>query len=931
MQKRNTQHLTSFHQIFENQVEKTPEAIAVVCNARQLTYAELNQRANQLAHYLKDLGVAPDQLVGLFMERSIEIIVAILGIFKAGAAYVPLDPGYPKERLTYIAQETQFSLLLTQKHLCDRLPPSSAKISYIDSNWDTIAQYSRENLPTEILPENLAYIMYTSGSTGQPKGVQMPYINIVRYIQGLSQVLTVQPDDIYLHVASFSFSSSIRQLMLPLSQGAKVVVATREQTKNPLELLNLMGQEKVTVSDGVCSIWRSILEILKKPEQQQFYLENIQLKFVVLSGENTTCDLLQKIRKFLGKNVRFFNVYGQTETIGNFVYEMPQDFDRYEGYFPIGYPYPHNHYYILDETLNPVPPGEVGELMMAGGCVCRGYLNRDDLTAEKFIPNPWADRDSTSDRSLPKLFKTGDVARQLPDGSVELLGRTDFQVKIRGMRVEIDEIATILEEHISIKQATVAAQQKQSGENILVAYIVPESSQSQGDRGAKWHRELRDFLSQKLPDYMLPALFMEMEAMPRTPNGKLDRLALPKPSFLENEQIDGEFSADTEIQKLFCETLNLRQVKPQDTFISLGGNSLSYVQVSMKLERYLGYLPPGWEEMTIGELEQEEPQQRKTTTLETSVFFRALAICEIVAQHADLLPKQYLYGGGFLMLLIGGLNFARFQAKFMLEGRVINPVISLFRSLLIPYLLIVGGYQVYKQDIQWSVLLFLSNLIDPGMGSIFFVWFIQVIVQVIVILLVLFSAPQIRHIANVSPWKFGLGLVGLGVLTNRLIPFLWMPYQLDSKNLFNQQLPHMILWLFALGWCINFAKSRWEKIVTSILLSISLFICLNPVEAYWPGNARSLMVWLLVGGTIVLWQEYMLVPQLIKPPIQLIASSSYYIYLTHIIFLSGFKKIIGINNTLLYVILAILSGVAVWWGVDILEKLGYKFFRKSKI
>lgn len=924
------QNIISFHQIFEAQVEKNPEAIAVVCNDQQLTYSELNQKANQLANYLQDLGAVPDQLVGLFMERSLDIVVAILGIFKAGAAYVPLDPSYPSERLTYIAQETQFSLLLTQKHLRDRLPLSSAKISYIDSNWDTIAQYSSQNLATKISPGNLAYIMYTSGSTGQPKGVKMPYINIVRYIQALSQVVTVQPEDIYLHVASFSFSSSIRQLMLPLSQGAKVVIATREQTKNPLALLNLMIQQQVTVSDGVCSIWRSILEILEDLEQQQFYLANLRLKSVVLSGENTTCALLQKIRNFLGKDIRFFNVYGQTETIGNFCYEMPQDFARHEGYFPVGYPYGHNHYYILDETLNPVPPGEAGELMMAGGCLARGYLNRDDLTAAKFIPNPWAQRDSTSDRPLPKLFKTGDVVRQLPDGSVELLGRTDFQVKIRGMRVELDEIATILEEHDKVKQATVVAHQKPSGENILVAYIIPEpeaNDPDDPDHSILYHK-LREFLKQKLPDYMLPAVFMEITAFPRTPNGKLDRLALPKPSFLDNQPGDGEYAADTEIKKLFCETLNLRQVQPEDTFISLGGNSLSYIQVSMKLERYLGYLPAGWEAMMISELEQEKPQQHHNNTLETSIFFRALAICEVVVQHAQLPPAKYIYGGAFLMLLIAGINFARFQGKFMLEGRVVQPVISLLKSLLIPYMLLVGAYQAYQQKFNWSVLLCCSNLFDPGMGSIFFVWFIQVLVQVICIFLLLFSLPKIRALAKLSPWKFGCGLVVIGVLVNRLIPVFWIPYQLDHKNLFNQQLPHKIFWLFALGWCINFAKSREEKIVTSILLSISLLICINPTEAYWPGEAKSLMLWLLIGGMTVIWQEYLLVPFLIKQPIQLLASASYYIYLTHIVFISIFEKVMGINSTLLYVILAILSGIFVWEGMDLLEKWAYKIFRK---
>ncbi|NER36671.1 MAG: amino acid adenylation domain-containing protein [Oscillatoria sp. SIO1A7] len=510
------------HQLFEAQVERTPDAVAAIFGDREVTYRELNCRANQLAHYLRASGIGPEKLVGLFMERSIEIVVAILGILKVGAAYVPLDPGYPRERLRYMAEETQFSLLLTQKHLSDRFEASSMTVFCIDDNWEIVAGYSDRNLTVEILPENLAYIMYTSGSTGQPKGVEMPCINVVRYIQALSSVVTVQPNDVYLHIASFSFSSSVRQLMLPLSRGAKVAIARREQVKDPLQLLEMMCQKQVTVSDGVSSIWRSILEVLESENKTQSYLARLKLATVILSGENTSCSLLQKIRLLLAKNVRFFNVYGQTETIGNLAYEMPQDFEKNRGYFPVGYPYPHNHCYISDENLNLVPPGVAGELLMAGGCLARGYVNRDDLTAEKFILNPWAERDSTNDRPLPKLFKTGDIVRQLPDGSIELLGRTDFQVKIKGIRIEVGEIEVTLARHPGLRSALVIAREEDSGNRSLVAYLVAKESQPAIS-------QIRSFLKAKLPPYMVPSAFVFLEAMPLNPNGKIDRQALPAP------------------------------------------------------------------------------------------------------------------------------------------------------------------------------------------------------------------------------------------------------------------------------------------------------------------------------------------------------------------------------------------------------------------
>jgi amino acid adenylation domain-containing protein len=315
--------------------------------------------------------------------------------------------------------------------------------------------------------------MYTSGSTGKPKGVEITHANVCPYIDAISKVLQVDTNDVYLHTASFSFSSSVRQLMVPLTQGATSIIATEEQRKNPLSLFELIQKQGVTISDTVPSVWRyglQALEALDKVSREA--LLNFKLRLIIFTGELTSCKLLKQLRNQLKNQPRFFNVYGQTETIGNCAYPLPEDFDREEGYIPVGYPYPHNQAYILDEHLQPVAVGEIGELHMAGACLARGYLNRSELNAAKFISNPFVETQVGLSRPAKRLFKTGDLARYLPDGAIEIVGRVDFQVKLRGMRIELGEIESVLEQHPSLKEVVVTAREDESGEKHLVGYIV---------------------------------------------------------------------------------------------------------------------------------------------------------------------------------------------------------------------------------------------------------------------------------------------------------------------------------------------------------------------------------------------------------------------------------------------------------------------------
>jgi len=426
------------HHLFEQKARQTPDAIALVFENQQISYQELNRRSNQLANYLHSRGVKPEVLVGICLERSIEMIVGILAILKTGAAYVPLDSNYPNDRLEFMISDTKLSLLLTIKNLNDQLfshlqSPISLGIVILDTDFQDIYVQSSESSINQIADDSLAYIIYTSGSTGKPKGVQISHHNVLQYLQSINQVIQIKSNDIYLHTASFSFSSSVRQLILPLSQGSRIVLASHEQLRNPISLWELIQQQGVTIFDTVQSVWRYGLEALEDLDRESAReLLNSQLRLIVFSGGLLPCQLLQNIRRHLSSKPAIVNVYGQTETIGVSAYPISNEFDKSDGYVPVGYPFNHVQTYVLDSDLQPVKMGDKGELHVAVNSTLRGYLNRSDLNRQKFINNPFnhdfangSANDFTNNRAS-LLYKTGDVARYLPDGALEILGHHKF-------------------------------------------------------------------------------------------------------------------------------------------------------------------------------------------------------------------------------------------------------------------------------------------------------------------------------------------------------------------------------------------------------------------------------------------------------------------------------------------------------------------------
>ena len=544
------------HQLFEIQVERTPNAVALVFEKQQLTYQELNCRANQLAHYLQSLGVGTETLVGICVERSLEMVVGLLGILKAGGAYVPLDPSYPQERLALILSDAQLQVLLTSEKLIAELPKHNAIVVPLERDWKVISQQNQYNSITNTKPTNLAYILYTSGSTGQPKGVAVEHRSTVNFLYWAREVYTSEQLAGVLASTSINFDLSVFELFAPLCWGGQVILA-----ENALHLPTLPAAENVTLLNTVPSVITELLRMNGIPDGVQTFN---------LAGEPLPHQLVQQLYQNY-PSTQVFNLYGPTEATTYSTFTLVE---KGVSKSPtIGSPLANTQVYILDSLLQPVPIGVMGELYIGGAGLARNYLHRPDLTSEKFIPNPFSNQPNA------RLYKTGDLARYLSDGNIEFLGRRDHQVKIRGFRIELGEIEAVLAQH-PMGQETVVLVREHSGEQRLVAYVIPQQK-------PLILNELRYFLKQKLPQYMIPSAFVSLNSLPLTPNGKIDRCAL------RNIEIQPQIAAtnvppQTRAEKLIAaiwqELLHLENVSIYDNFFDMGGHSLLMIQVCNRLK-----------------------------------------------------------------------------------------------------------------------------------------------------------------------------------------------------------------------------------------------------------------------------------------------------------------------------------------------------------
>ena len=608
-------------QLFKQQAEQTPDAVAVEYQGKQLTYDELNKRANQLANYLRNLGVEAEVLVGFCVERSLEMLVGLLGILKAGGAYVPLDPAYPTERLSYMISDAKISVLLTQSSLASLLPDHQAQVVYLDSDWKKIADHSQENPAVANIGENLAYVIYTSGSTGKPKGVMITHKALSRFAQTAQAEYGIVKSDRILQFASINFDIAVEEIFTCLLAGSTLVLRTNEMLADTKTFFQTCAKLRLNILNIPTAYWHSFVGELSSIEGG--LPDSIRL--VIIGGEKVLPEAVKSWQEYVvesGKSDRLqlINSYGPTETtVSATLYRIPANPDLITGEVPIGRPFAHLQAYILDRHCQPVPIGIPGELHIGGDSLARGYLNRPELTAEKFILNPIPSQShgsrfkSTKARTLrvpvvddlplrgcaacdppnalptlnkeDRLYKTGDLVRYLPDGNIEYIGRIDKQVKIRGFRIELGEIETVIAQHSKVKETAVIAREDTPGEKQLVAYFVTQQDNLSSGK-------LRSFLQERLPSYMVPAAFVKLEALPITPGGKVDRQALPAPDFnrsnLDKSLVAPRNDQEKKLTEIWQEVLKVSPIGVKDNFFELGGHSLLAVSLLTQIEKIFG-------------------------------------------------------------------------------------------------------------------------------------------------------------------------------------------------------------------------------------------------------------------------------------------------------------------------------------------------------
>ncbi|ELS00504.1 amino acid adenylation enzyme/thioester reductase family protein [Xenococcus sp. PCC 7305] len=565
----------SIQQLFAEQAQKTPHEIAVVFEEQQLTYAQLNSQANQLAHYLRERGVKPEVLVGLYLEKSSLSIVGLLGILKAGGAYLPLDANLPKAALGDRLDDVQ--IVLTQQKLVSNLPQSIAEIICLDQDWQKIAKGSELDPSQETSPENLTYVLFTSGSTGKPKGVAIEQQQLLNYYYAICDRLHLQKNKSFALVSSLAADLGNTVIFPALLTGGCLHLIANERASNPEALADYCDRHTIDYLKIVPSHLNALLSAAQ-PEKI------LPRKGLILGGETLSWQLVTKIQQYQ-PHCQIFNHYGPTETtVGVLTYQVETNTDHQSDTVPIGKPLANNQVYILDKKLQPVPIGVPGELYIAGAQVSRGYLNQPELTAKKFIKNPLINIHLPSAFChLPYLYKTGDRVRYLPNGNIEFLGRIDHQVKIRGYRIELGEIEFALQQHPQIKEAIAIARTDKTGKKRLVAYLVFEQQQSLNDQ------DLANFLQQKLPNYMIPAVWIPLKALPLTANGKVDRLALPAPEQAKS-QTEKVFVAprnptEAILADIWAQVLEVTQVSIDDNFFELGGDSILSIQIIAKVNQ----------------------------------------------------------------------------------------------------------------------------------------------------------------------------------------------------------------------------------------------------------------------------------------------------------------------------------------------------------
>jgi amino acid adenylation domain-containing protein len=589
-------------ELFAAQAALTPDQVAVEFCGEHVTYRDLNERANRLANFLKQQGVGPETRVGICMERSLEVVVALLAVIKAGGAHTPLDPGYPKERLSFMLGDSRVQFILTQSSMLNILPEHSLPTVLLDAEWDRVRSFSAENPPVETCPDNLAYVVYTSGSTGRPKGVAMRHRTLANLFQWQLTRYRPNPAARTVQFTSFSFDVSVQEILNTLCTGGVLVMMPEELRRDPVRTAQFLIDKRI---ERLYLPFTALHQLCEAFEHLDAYPTALQE--IVSTGEQMR--LTETIRRALGHvpGLVLHNQYGPTETHFATGFSLAGDPHSWPTLPSVGRPLTNARIYVLDEHLQPVPIGVPGEVYIGGVPIARGYLERPRQNAEKFRPDPFCDEPGA------RIYQTGDLARFRADGNLTYIGRLDHQIKIRGFRIELGEIEAVLVKHPAVRSAVVVPIRDASGDNSLMAYVVPEAGQ------VSTVPELRRHLKEKLPDYMVPAKIVMSSSMPMSPNGKVDRkvLSMPEPAQRETDEsyVPPGSATEKTLATIFSDVLGLDRVGINDNFFEVGGHSLLATQVISRIETALNVRVPlrrFFDGPTIGDLALTIEENQKT-------------------------------------------------------------------------------------------------------------------------------------------------------------------------------------------------------------------------------------------------------------------------------------------------------------------------------
>jgi len=711
--------------------------------------------------------------------------------------------------------------------------------------------------------DELALIAFTSGTEGNPKGVMLTHKNLTDVVTRLNTVMQVDESiSEYIGVPVYH-SFGLGRCRAVASAGGRFFIPNNF---SPSEIGDMLKKGTINAISSVPSLWRILLANQDRIGDYGKRVQWIEIGSQYMSQQE------KEALKALFPNAVIVQHYGLTEASRTTFLEIHQEEgDRLES---------------VGRVSGDVDIKLTAEQHIAirGSHLAAGYI---------------IDGKESSLKDEAGWFVTQDLGK-IDDGYLYYQGRADDIINCGGIKISPEALETQVyaELHCSSGLAICRKPDPMRGEGFLVAMTKEANIDKQ---------QLQETMLQATQALGVNAAnaisIVEVDSLPQTAAGKIQRRKLTEwytsQELASATDTGSEPAIATPIQNIFYKTLKIRTFHPEDTFISLGGDSLSYVQLSMALERHLGYLPKNWEHLSLRELEALTPQKQYSSLIESNILFRALAITAVVVNHGGLIPSGYIGGGAMLLFVIAGINFARFQSDAVLQGRWLQPVASLLQNIIIPYLIVALAFETYKFNYDPAVLLLYSNFVGPGTSDIIFpAWFIQVLVQCLLLFSLVFSLAGVRHLANLSPWRFGLGLLALAMGFYLLMPYVW-----NTEHLYNR-IPHMLIWLFILGWCIHFSQSRTEKIsMTVILLAILLFLVKWKLSLSW---------WIGLGAMTMLWIPYVQIWKVVKNVIQIVSAAAYYIFLTHMIFMHIIVHILKIHSPILNVTTALLGGIATW-------------------